>query len=217
MILPPQIFEADQSNLFEESTIFTSALTFSLGCATTLLPCSHTLPISILLCNAATQTLTLLKEYVLQELQEEGCSKGGTPNALWLGGLTYHPVYYVKIYNSLIGAAHLCHLYRQGRPPLSSTLLQPTDPISGGDRSEEQQACAALFTQLSEVVTKAKWLIIQLRNRYGDEDPCQASSNEDSQRVSCMIHPSIISLLVEICGPSMSQSLDADSSLCSIL
>jgi hypothetical protein len=199
----PQIFEADQSNLFEESTVFASALSFSMGCATTLLPCSRTLPISTLLCQAATQALTVLQEYLQQQQSLQESHKGDTdPTALWLGGLTYHPVLYGKIYNSLIGAAHLCYLYREGRPSFSSSLTLTADPIAGSTPSPEEQARAALFPLLLVVITKAKRLMIQLRTHHGDEEPRQAAgAAADQERGSCLIHPSVISLLVDICGP----------------
>jgi hypothetical protein len=182
-----------------------------------LLPCSQTLSISSLLCHAALQTLTLLQQYLQQQqlkLQGQDGSLGSTDStALWLGGLTYHPVLYGKLYNSLIGAAHLCHLYRKDRPSLSSTLL--SESTLGSPSAEDQEACAALFPLLLAVVTGAKQLMVQLRNQHGAATSLPpAADNEDSQRVICLVHPSIVALLVEICGEPSPQSPESSSPLC---
>jgi hypothetical protein len=203
-----QIFEADQTNLFEESTIFNSSLTYSLVCATTLLPCSYALEIPSIICKIGIQTLDLLQRYLNTQLTPSSLTGGGDPedatnttsmmkdSSLWLGGLTYHPVYYLRIYNSLIASAHLCQLYREERKVHFVGV--------GTNLAEEKAACEFLFTHLSTLITRAKQIMIQLKTSR-DGDACS------------MIHPAIVALLVAICGPQFSPPQEVDASLCQIL
>lgn len=143
------------------------------------------------------QTIDLLLNYLHQQPSQQqqetpSPSQGAsTPTALvamdsslWLGGLTYHPIYYLKIYHTLIGSAHLCQLYRHER---KLNLPCHDSNTSVGDKD----AIYGLFPLLLTLITKAKRLLIELRSQPNN---------------SLIIHPSIISLLVAISGPNYIES-----------
>jgi hypothetical protein len=148
----------------------------------------------MVLCGIGIQTLDMLQRYLLTELPTS------SPNfsSLWLGGLTYHPVYYLRIYNSLIGSAHLCQLYREERK------FHLTGVVIGTDPSDEKAACNSLYLQLSALITKAKQIMIQLRS-------------QQTTRATSMVHPSIVALLVAICGPQLVPAKETDSPQCLII
>jgi hypothetical protein len=224
-----QIFEADQSNLFEENTIFSRALSYSLAYNLFLLPTHWTIPICVDFVRRAWNAMSTIGKYVKQCQEDRGNDTDG-----WIGGFSYHPERFEAMYNSLSGAAFLCVTVRNPvfMEKKRCVLLQ-------GARETEAEAAAArsLCVLLQALGSLAKSLCRDIRGVSVEdvqawtekgsvtetEDATAADSTRENEEaaaehgdvallqatVPVAVHPLLLSLLVDIAGPAESPQVEA--------
>lgn len=126
---------------------------------------------------------------------------------IWIGGITYHPVYYIKFYNSLIGSVYLLQQFSQSK----RLNLQFESELNSS--TNETDAICALFPLLLTLRHKARNLVSQMnsKNYNGDGD------EEKFKYINGMIHPMLMSLLIEIGGSDQIEQIESGQPLCQIL
>ena len=210
-----QIFEADQSNLFEEDTVYSRALSYSLAYAIFQLPCDWTIPIYEDFVRRAWNALSTIRQYITQSRKEdgEGVSEG------WIGGFSYQPERFQALYNSLSGAAFLCVLMRD---PSFAEKKQRAILQGAKEVHSEQAAARALCTLLDALGGVAKSLLRDLQgegvdsalkldqarvaseggeNAHVDTETGNTYPVEASKSAAVTIHPLLVAQLVDIAGP----------------
>ena len=208
-----QIFEADQSNLFEETTIFSRALSFSLAYNLFLLPCHWTIPICVDFVRRASNALSTIKQYIRRcRQQQDGDDAEG-----WIGGFSYHPEKFEALYNSLTGAALMCVAMRDAKfmKKKRRILLEKKQEVEA-----EQSAAKAICTLVRTLGTIARSLCRDLQGcesvveATGDisaevsstpateEIPAEVETLEESTSSSVSVHPMLVALIVDMAGPT---------------
>ena len=115
-------------------------------------------------------------------------------------------MYYIKFYNSLIGSVYLLQQFRQ------STKLHLEFESELNSSKNEMDALYALFPLLLSLRTKARDLLSQLNSRNYDEE-----EEDRFKQINGIIHPLLVSLLIEIGGYDQIEQVEPDQPLCQIL
>ncbi|CAE7557538.1 unnamed protein product, partial [Symbiodinium microadriaticum] len=208
------IFEADQSNLFEEEMVYSRALSFSLGYNIFLLPCDWTLPIVEDFVRRAWNALSTIRKYVEQSRQMSGSSIGSDG---WIGGFSYQPETFRALYNSLSGAAFLCATMRDG----AFAGKKQKVILRGMQESQaEMSAAKAVCALLEALGSLARFLLRDIRGsgvaQVEDENNPEVANTDtvgvivgdvekdyvQFELAPLTIHPLLIAQLVDLAGPN---------------
>lgn len=175
---------------------------------TAIFPCKLTLSISTTICKIGILTLNILQEYLNQQLSNNdgnSLERNVLKDQIWIGGITYHPVYYIKFYNSLIGSVYLLQQFRQSK----KLDLQFENELNIS--TNETDAIHALFPLLLTLRTKARNLLSQMNSKHFIDE------QDKLKQVNGIIHPILISLIIEISGSDLVEIAEPDQPLCLIL
>mmetsp|Transcript_4584 Transcript_4584/g.7008 ORF Transcript_4584/g.7008 Transcript_4584/m.7008 type:complete len:1008 (+) Transcript_4584:2-3025(+) len=211
--VPEKIFEADQSNLFEERVVQSNALSLAMSLSVSLLPIHRTSTVWATIFRTALCAMKVIECTTSDDENSTVASPGG-----WIGGFTYYSDQFLDFHCALSGAASLCKISRQ-RDSLDN-LKHPSFRKRENDMSERSAvndfhaAVSSLQDYARRILTrislKSNALNVNESSECGDTTPSNCSQ-------SMTIHPLIIKNLVDIIGPTDTKKHEAQSSSCLVV